>query len=248
MISTHEKIGIVSLELCHIKAPERIVPLTQQAPIDRSRTCFAYDQNAIARLQLGLGALEQQIRQRFALDDATAIVRMALLDDVLAREEQNVSINNSWRHELFIQASLHALAQGVGGEAYQESDFRPQGKILQESVRLRAGQLKPENHASRVEINTSHGKIAAKIAGFTGVEDATCPSCAILDLAWTQWRTTQHEQVFTVLPIEYKEQQLQVAALAALIDLPKRDSIWAIFVDPQNSIVEELNYGYVRLL
>ena len=65
--------------------------------------------------------------------------------------------------------------------------------------------------------------------GFAGVADATHPSCAVLDAAWSQWRAKQFASTYTVLPLRYKKQQLQTATILALLELEDRRSITTLF-------------------
>ena len=230
------------LEFCHLHSPSRLVTLDgMEAGLPRFRAA------ELNRLQTSVNKLETALRIRCGLGQQP-ITRIGLLDDIAVRESQRVS-NEPSRWEFFTGISRESLAQVTGGAVYDESQFIFRGRELQKLLLTKAR----ENNLQiadrrRITIPTSAGTFKFSIAGFEGVDDASAPSCAVLDLAWTEWRTQQFEQTITTLPAKYMRQQQQVAALAALIELPRRETVRSVLLDGAGEIVNEIRFGEFTLL
>lgn len=229
------------IEVCHTYAPDRLVPCDGLG--DEGWNYRLSD----IQIQLGqLEAIESALRTAHGLD-AQPVARLGLLDDVAAQENMRRS-QDSARHALFLGVSAESLRVGAKAEVHLESAFVRRGVELQGMLAEQVAERALPHRGSRIEIPTSAGDCRVKLAGFRGVPDSSHPSCAVLDLAWTEWRTGEYGSTYTVLPLAYREQQLQVAALAALIELPRRDSVTAVFLDRNGAIVEELNFGSVNVI
>lgn len=232
----------ISLEYCHLYAPNRIA------------TFLGYDQSGqlkfdscdLEALHKRLDGVEGEIKQRFDLEHSP-LTRLALLDNVESREKQLVS-EDPWRVDLFEGVSKESLRIGAKAEVHLESHFISKARLLQIEILERAKDLGLTLKKGKISISTSIGIHTPKIFGFKGVEDPKHPSCCVLDMAWTIWRTQNFSRTFTVLPLEYSIQQQQVAALAALLEIPRRNSVTAVFLDDSGTIINELKFGSVNLI
>ena len=238
---SHQK--SVSLEIEHVYAPARSVRL---CGLNNSGK-FRWDASELAEKLCAARELEGHVATRFGIPTED-ILRLALLDDVVACERKRQSSDPA-RWELFSAVSRASVAAATDAQIYLESSFASRGRELQALIRQvatsRGIQIKDD---SKIFIPTSHGVVDVQISGFKGVTDRSHPSCAVLDLAWTEWRLRHQHRTFTALPNDYFKQQRQVAALAALVDLPRRELATALFLNRDGVIVRDLEFGSVKLV
>ncbi len=230
-----------SIELCHLYAPERLVSFEGWGT-----GVPKFKQDQLTQLHDSLAELEKDVTHKFSLS-RSSISRLALFDEVLAREHQRAGLNQD-RWELFIGVSRASLKQGAQAEIYDESTFVARGKKLQNLILAAAEKLKISmGPTGKLSIPTNIGDIAVQVFGFAGVKDTSHPSCAVLDLAWTEWRTQNFSRTFTALPKGFNKQQTQVAALAALLNMPNRETVTTLLLNPEGQITREWNFGSVEL-
>ncbi|MBN8550128.1 MAG: hypothetical protein J0M12_12495 [Deltaproteobacteria bacterium] len=230
----------ICLEFSHTYVPERLVPLTSSGD-------WSFDQASIAAERATIDDVETSVRDRFNLE-AEQITRVSLLDDVAFRRQQATN-QDPGRLGLFFHASYQSVATVFGPQnVYLESSYESVGRELQDQIRRAAIEHGYPIDSQKVTISTNRGSVQVRIAGFDGHDDPSLPSCAVLDLAWTRHRVEAFSKTFTVLPLSYRNQQRQVAALAALLNLPRRESVVSVFVDSKRQVVDELGFGTITLI
>lgn len=206
----------VTVEIGHTYAPDRLVRFARgdeggdfySPELDRTFT----DTEEAARLR--------KIADYFG----ESAVRVALVDDIAAKEAQKKSAGNSWRWQQFLNASYEGVKFGAGVERsrlFHESDFEQAGRDIVSQIQ--AMEL-PEGYRLSQDgrkLITGSGKdrFSIPLQGFKSVEDASYPSCQVLDLAWLQKRLAMAPEAITVLPASYEEQQRGVEVLADLVGL-----------------------------
>lgn len=233
----------VALEVAHIHAPERLVALRGLSNDGSFRWCPRALDASLRDVQ----HVEDQLAQRPEVA-GHAVTRLSLLDDVVVREAQRVSAE-SWRWELFIRVSRQSVEQGTSAVVHLESSFVAAARELHNRVGASLARLGiAMDDRGQARVPTDHGVIGIRLCGFHTIADPTHPSCTLLDLAWTAWRCERYAHTFTALPLGYYKQQLQVAALAALIDLPGRDRVTTLFMDRAARFKGELCFGDVTVL
>jgi len=217
---------LTSLELAHLRAPERLIPL----PLADSHGTRDWSGAAQEQWLRNASLLEAHVSEKHGIP-TTAFHRDSLIDDVLVREQQRVS-SDAWRLQLFINLSSESVVRAIGATVHFEASFIERGRALQTTLLERARELKlPVDNEEKVLIPSTKSFVAVRLSGFKGVADPHHPSCAVLDLAWIEWRLQNYSRVFTALPLKYLAQQRQVAALTALAALPGRERVTTLFVD-----------------
>lgn len=217
----------VTVEIGHTYAPDRLVRFARadeegdfySSELDRSFT----DTEEAARLR--------KIAEFFG----ESAVRVALVDDVAAKQKQRKSVDE-WRWQQFLNASYAGVKYGTGVEwngLFKESDFEQAGRNL--VIQIQTMGL-PDNYRLSQDgrkLITGSGKdrFSIPLQGFKGVEDASYPSCQVLDLAWLQKCLAIAPEAITVLPADYVEQQRGVEVLAGLIGVDSA-SYSTVIYDP----------------
>lgn len=227
----------IAIELAHLYAPERLIPC---------RGFENWSSDVVTESLTRHDALASDILHHCALPSAR-VERVALLDDLAVREEQRSS-GERWRWELFLHASRQSLVIGAGARVFDESRFVPRGRELQEEIVQASAARGVPLLDGRVTLATSMGPVSVRVSGFAGITELLHPSCAVLDLAWCEWRSSRYETVLTALPASFFRQQLQVAALSALLQIPGRERLRTVFLRADGSISRELAYGELNLL
>lgn len=180
------------------------------------------------------------------LPAATEVSPLSLLDDVAFGVQSQSLGTDRWRSELFTAISQASVEAVIGrGNVYRESHFLARARELQAVINARLSELGIElSSQAEAKVSTNQGDVRIKVSGFNGVLDMSYPSCAVFDLAWSEWRLTKFGRVFTVLPAGFRSQQLATATLAALTELPGRERLVTLLTDVSDSsrIVEELAY------
>jgi len=233
----------VSLEVAHLHAPERLVSLNVSGA--KGVRCWSDVECAQSLNKCSLLELQVGQREGTSVDEIT---RLALHDDVIARDRQRGSAD-SWRWALFNGVSAESIVVGTEAEVHSESSFVRRGKELQMLICERADRLGIGSEADgKLHIRTTDGIVKVKIFGFNGIPDPAYPGCAVLDLAWTEWRIKNFARTFTALPQSYQKQQRQLSALAALVDLPGRDTVTTLFLNSGGEIVRESNLADLKVV
>lgn len=236
-----------TVELGHTYAnDERLLPITTAASAD-----FVYS-GSFGEIGYNDTPGARQIRT-IAGSVGDSVVRVALIDDVLLREQQKPRPEwtpensgevyahqiDAWqRWERFIDASVGATALGANVSTeniFFERSFEGRGRQLAHQIKTM--QL-PEGYrtnasGSRLKIGPKSQLREIPLLGYSGVTDRTFPSCEVLDLAWLQKRLTIAPKAITILPRteNYVRQQANVATLAELIGISS-DSFETIFYEP----------------
>lgn len=226
----------ITVEIGHSYAPDRLVRFARadedgdfySPELDRSFT----DTEEAARLR--------KIAEFFG----ESAVRVALVDDIAAKEKQKKSVDE-WRWQAFLNASYAGVKYGTGVEwskLFKESDFEQSGRDL--VAQLQAMKLPEGYHLSqdrrkryKLTIGSGEDEFSIPLQGFKGVKDPSHPSCQVLDLAWLQKRLTLAPEAITVLPSDYAEQQRGVEILADLVGVG-RDAYSTVYFDPKDTSAE----------
>ena len=223
----------ITVEIGHSYAPDRLVRFARadedgdfySPELDRSFT----DTEEAARLR--------KIAEFFG----ESAVRVALVDDIAAKEKQKKSVDE-WRWQAFLNASYAGVKYGTGVEwnkLFKESDFEQSGRDL--VTQIQAMELPVGYRLSQDgrKLITGSGKdrFSILLQGFKGVDDPSYPSCQVLDLAWLQKRLTLAPEAITVLPSDYEEQQRGVEILADLTGVDK-DTYSTVYYDSKDTSVE----------
>lgn len=145
-------------------------------------------------------------------------IRVALVDDVAAREKQKKS-QDSWRWAMFIGATVESVRFGTQADFVElESRFElPARRLTQEIKNMELSEdYRFSQDGKKLIVGSGKGREVISLEGFSGVEDPSYPSCQMLDLAWLQHRLTLAPYAINVLPRSFEEQQKQVGLLADL--------------------------------
>ena len=154
-----------------------------------------------------------------------SVIRVALVDDVVLRQQQKHS-QDSWRWQIFSNVTSASVKLGTGVEwsrLFHESNFEQSGREIVSHIQTME---LPESHRiSRdgTKLITGSGKdrFSIPLQGFKGVVDPTYPSCQVLDAAWLKKRLTLAPEAITVLPSSYIEQQRGVELIAELLGVDR---------------------------
>lgn len=193
-----------TIEIGHTYVPERLTDILPERDNDG---------------QFQFADTEQAKELRELADTvAPGAIRVALIDDVEARERQRKS-QDSWRWAMFIGASLESVSFGTQADIVElESRFESPGRRLTQEIK---NMELPKDYrfsqdGKKLIVGSGKGREVISLEGFSEVEDPTYPSCQMLDLAWLQHRLTLAPHAVNVLPKSFKEQQKQVGLLADL--------------------------------
>ncbi|MGK2896206.1 MAG: hypothetical protein ACSLEY_01200, partial [Candidatus Saccharimonadales bacterium] len=206
----------VTVEIGHTYAPDRLV-----------RFASADGVSDFYSPELGRGfndTAEAARLRKIAEYFGESAIRVALVDDVAARESQKRSEENAWRWQQFLNASYIGVQLGTGVERsglFHESDFEQDGRDLVAQIQdmdLPEG-YRLSQYGRKLITGSGKDRLAVPLQGFKGVEDISYPSCQVLDLAWLQKRLSLAPEAITVLPAAYEEQQRGVEVLADLASI-----------------------------
>lgn len=204
----------LTVEIGHTYAPERLIHLSSSAGgdfyssyIDR----YFDDTPEAARLR--------NLADYFG----TFATRVALLDEVIARQSQRKS-EDSWRWQHFINASAESVILGTGisrENLFYESDFEQAGRDL--VTEISSGPL-PSGHrlskdGRKLIVGSGNDRFSVPLRGFKDHDDLSYPSCQVLDVTWLLKRLTMAPSTVTVIPRSYTEQQRGVQILAGLVGI-----------------------------
>jgi len=208
-----------TVEIGHTYAPQRLVPLSDARSAGEAK--FQVTAQA-ARLQAIAGELGEQS------------LRVAFVDDVIARDKQRKSIAEGWRWQLFIGLSGESVRAGTGAELVAfESAYEPRARQMIDELRasgLPTGYRLSQGGRQLIS-GTGKSKMRIPLEGFKGIDDVTYPSCQVLDLAWLEHRLQLAPEAVTILPVGYEEQQRQVSILARAFPDLQETTVRSIFVE-----------------
>lgn len=193
-----------TIELGHTYAPHLLVLQEISAPTAE----FAFGDTEVAR---SLRDIAEHL--------GPSAVKVALLDDIIARDRQ-VKSQDSWRWELFIQRSIASLRAGTGAEVVAcESNFVAAGREIVERIHTMClpDDYRLSKDGRRLLVGSGDERLRIPLLGFKGVENRDHPSCPVLDFAWLDYRLGIAPEAVTILGRQYSEQQRQVGVLADLL-------------------------------
>jgi len=217
----------VTVEIGHSYAPDRLI-----------RFAHADEDGDFYSPELGRAFTdtEEAARlRRIAEYCGESAIRVALVDDIAAKEKQKAS-EDPWRWQQFLNASYVGVKYGTDVEwnrLFHESDFEKAGRgiISQiQNMELPDG-FRLSQDGRKLITGSGKDRFSIPLQGFKGVDDLSYPSCQVLDLAWLQKRLTIAPEAITVLPAGYDEQQRGVEILADLIGVDK-DTCTTVYFDP----------------
>ena len=219
--------NIATVEIGHTYAPERLLPL---AGANEEGDFFSPELGS-AFIDTAEAARLRKIAEYFG----EAVIRVALVDDVAAMQSQKNSSEDSWRWELFLNASYAGVKLGTGVEwsgLFRESQFESTGRNIVmniQSMKLPKG-YRLSKDGRKLTTGSSKDRFSIPLQGFKGVEDASYPSCQVLDLAWLDKRLSLASEAITVLPASYVKQQRGVEILGELLGVDK-NSFSTVYYD-----------------
>lgn len=216
-----------TVEIGHVYAPDRLVDLARS---DESGDFYS------ARLGRAFNDTAEAARLRKIADDVgESAIRVALIDDVVAKEKMKVS-EEPWRWQQFLNVCYESIRLGTGVEQsnlFYETDFEQRGRdivaYIQTTELPREYRLSQSHH--KLTAGSGSNRTQIPLTGFEGVEDPTFPSCQVLDIAWLEKRLTLAPKAITVLPASYQEQQRGVGVLAGLMGIDS-SSHATVFYNP----------------